>query len=195
MTTAFVLGNGRSRAKIDLNVLKTHGPVYACNAIYREFEPDVLIATDAPISEEIQKSGYAKTHKFYTRRPIEGLGAIRLQKKYMGFSSGPNAVAQASLDGYERIYLLGFDLGSTNGQFNNVYADTQFYKKSTDQPTYAGNWVNQLRDITKDFPNKQFIRVTGMESAHIPGLVGIKNFEFMDIERFLELLNTSKGML
>ncbi len=60
MTTAFVLGNGRSRQAVDLLTLKQHGPIYACNAIYREFTPDVLVATDMPIATVIQESGYAQ---------------------------------------------------------------------------------------------------------------------------------------
>lgn len=195
MTTAFVLGNGRSRLSIDPEQLKKHGPVYACNAIYRTFTPDVLVATDTPIAEEIQNSGYAQKNVFYTRSPIEGLGARILDKKYRGNSSGPNAVALACIDGHSRIFMLGFDLGTTNGQFNNVYADTQFYKKSTSPPTFAGNWINQIRTLTEDFPSKQFIRVIGPESAHIPGLVNLKNLEFMDIAQFRDLLNTEKGLL
>jgi len=50
MTAAFVLGNGVSRLQVDLAVLKTCGKIYGCNAIYREFVPDVLISTDQPIS-------------------------------------------------------------------------------------------------------------------------------------------------
>ncbi len=70
MGPAFVLGNGISRQQIDLNLLKTLGRVYGCNAIYREFEPDVLISTDLPISERIQHEGYSRTHVHYTRKPL-----------------------------------------------------------------------------------------------------------------------------
>ena len=59
MSRAFVLGNGVSRQGIDLDLLKSLGTVYGCNAIYREFVPDVLISTDVPISEAIQRTGYA----------------------------------------------------------------------------------------------------------------------------------------
>ncbi len=59
MTVAIVLGNGRSRLAVDPAKLKDHAPVYACNGIYREFTPDVLIATDLPIATAIQESGYA----------------------------------------------------------------------------------------------------------------------------------------
>lgn len=195
MTIAIVLGNGRSRQGIDPNILKQHGTVYACNAVYREFTPDVLIATDLPISQAIQESGYALKHRFYTRKPMEGLGAQRLTKEYYGFSSGPNAVGRACLDGYIRVYMLGFDLGTTNGQFNNVYADTEFYKKSTAPPTFSGNWVKQIAQICKDYHTREFIRVMGAESATIPTLDVIPNLKNMAILDFKDRINTSRGLL
>jgi len=48
MKPGFVLGNGRSRLEISLDDLKKHGRVYGCNALYRDFIPDVLIATIEP---------------------------------------------------------------------------------------------------------------------------------------------------
>ena len=120
MGPAFVLGNGISRRQIDLNLLKTLGRVYGCNAIYREFEPDVLISTDSPVSQRIQQDGYSQTHTHYTRKPLPGSGALRIAQQYFGYSSGPVAVAQAALDGATVIYLIGFDMGPTRtGRFNN----------------------------------------------------------------------------
>jgi hypothetical protein len=67
MTRAFVLGNGVSRRGIDLEQLRLYGKIYGCNALYREFTPDVLVATDRPIATAIQESGYAQHNEFYTR--------------------------------------------------------------------------------------------------------------------------------
>ena len=196
MTTAFVLGNGQSRQSIDLNCLKKHGPVYGCNALYREFVPDVLVATDMPIATAIQESGYALKNKFYTRRPLPNLGAQRLCKEYMGFSSGPNAVGLACLHGYMQIFMLGFDLGTANGKFNNLYANTEFYKKSSAPPTFSGNWIRQITQICNSYPTRQFIRVQGPESALVYELTEkIPNMKFMQISEFKDLLNTSKGLL
>lgn len=195
MTTAFVLGNGRSREPIDLDTLKTKGAVYGCNALYRSFVPDVLVATDRPISMAIQESGYAKKHRFYTRKPLPESGAQRLNSKYQGFSSGPNATALACLDGYQRIYMLGFDLGTTNGQFNNLYADTDFYKKSKDPPTFSGNWIKQIVQICADFSTREFVRVVGQESARVPALENISNMRELPILEFQTLLNTAKGQI
>jgi len=87
MAVAFVLGNGVSRKGVNLENLRNHGKIYGCNALYREFTPDVLIATDRPISEQIQHSGYPLKNKFYTRKPLEGLGANRVPDQYWGYSS------------------------------------------------------------------------------------------------------------
>jgi hypothetical protein len=192
---AFVLGNGRSRQPIDVKKLQKTAPVYACNAIYREFTPDVLVSTDRPIADAIQNSGYAHSNRFYTRKPLENSGALRLPRQYQGFSSGPNAVGLACIDGYAKIYMLGFDLGSTDQQFNNIYADTQFYKKKTDPPTYSGNWVRQLTQITQDYPKIEFVRVTGVESAFISELANLPNMQFLTVQQFQILLNTPKGLL
>ena len=135
-----------------------------------------MVATDKPISEQIQHSNYALTNKFYTRNPIYGLGAIRIPEDWWKYSSGPTAVALAAEHGYNTIYLLGFDLGPTqDNKFNNIYADTEFYKKSTDVPTYTINWVNQIQEIIKKFQTTQFIRVLGPTSAAIKNLENIAN--------------------
>ena len=77
MERAFVIGNGLSRVGFDLNTLRGKGTIYGCNALYRDFMPDVLIATDDKIREEIELSEFnpdvlenipAKI-PFYTRRP------------------------------------------------------------------------------------------------------------------------------
>ena len=195
MTVAFVLGNGKSRSGLDLNLLKQNGKIYGCNALYREFIPDVLIATDKPIADEIQNSGYARENRFFTRRPLPDSGALKLPNEYRGMSSGPNALVQACLDGHTVLYLIGFDLGTTDGQFNNMYADTQFYKKITDPPTFSGNWIKQIRQITEEFSTRSFYRVTGRESAHVPGFGAIPNMRFIDREQFENKLNSRKGML
>jgi len=193
MSPAFVLGNGISRQLIDLNLLKTLGRVYGCNAIYREFTPDVLISTDSPISERIQHEGYSQTHKHYTRKPLPGTGAQRIAQQYFGYSSGPVAVAQSALDGAAVIYLIGFDMGpNRTGRFNNCYADTEFYKKSSANPTFTGNWTRQIKQIAKDFPKTSFFRVVGETTAEIRDLQGVPNLAHVDIMTFQKRLESKE---
>ena len=190
MTTAFVLGNGVSRKSIDLHALKKYGKVYGCNALYREFTPDVLVATDRPIAAAIQESGYAKHNVFYTRRPLDGMGANQVPKEYFGYSSGPISAAIAAKDGHYRIYLLGFDMGPVEGnKFNNIYAGTEFYKSADSQPTFTGNWVKQLIHITQDYPQVEFVRVHGITTSEIEQFNKLKNFQTQNIGDFCVQFN------
>ena len=62
---AFIIGNGPSRNEHDLHELQRRGTTYGCNALYRDFAPDYLIAVDLPMITEIITSGYAKEHVCY----------------------------------------------------------------------------------------------------------------------------------
>ena len=61
-----VVGNGVSRKNIDLWQLKKDYIVYGCNAIYREFQPDILFCVDDRMCNELLVSGYSKAHKVIT---------------------------------------------------------------------------------------------------------------------------------
>ena len=195
MSAAFVLGNGVSRLSVDLNQLKPHGRIYGCNALYREFVPDVLISTDKAIAHTIQNSGYAEKHLMYTRKPLPGLGARSVPQSYFGFSSGPIAVGVAAVDRHLAVYLIGFDMGpNANNRFNNVYADTEFYRKSSSLPTYTGNWVRQIVTICRDFPKTSFHRVMGETTAAIPEFNNINNLRHMPMTDFLDRINNTKDL-
>ena len=188
--TAFVLGNGISRQGVDLTKLRQHGPIYGCNALYREHVPDVLVATDRPIATAIQESGYSARHRFHTRRPMPGMGARAVPTQYYGNSSGPIACALAALDQHQEIYLLGFDLGPCADQtFNNLYANTEFYKPSGSRATFTGNWIRQLTKITHDFATVKFCRVRGATTADIVEFSKILNFRHCDLDQFRQQFN------
>jgi len=195
MTIAFVLGNGVSRHSIDPAVLTHAGTVYGCNALYRTFAPDVLVSTDTPISEAVQRSGYSENHVHYTRKPITGLGSLKIPQDYYGYSSGPVAAALAAEAAHSRIYLLGFDIGpDQTGKFNNLYADTEFYKKSSAAPTYTGNWIQQVLTIANKFKQTTFIRVVGETTAEIKQFDPVKNLEHMQLAEFVDRINNKKDL-
>lgn len=195
MTIAFVLGNGQSRQAVDLSNLAVNGTVYGCNAIYRDFEPAVLISTDTPISTRIQEQGVSQKLRHYTRRPLPNSGSQRIPSDWFGFSSGPVATALACQDGHHVIYLVGFDLGALdNNRFNNVYADTEFYKKSSSRPTFTGNWIKQLCTVAKRFPRTNFIRIMGKNTADIPEFSRLGNWACLPMDRFLERVAAGKNL-
>ena len=63
----FCIGNGESRQGFDLEQLRKHGTIYGCNAIYRDFMPDVLTAVDHGIMHEIYHAGVAQKIPCYFR--------------------------------------------------------------------------------------------------------------------------------
>lgn len=190
MAIAFVIGNGISRQHVNLDNLKKHGKIYGCNALYRDFTPDCLVATDRPIAAEIQNSGYSLKNRFHTRRPFPSLGGKGVPKEYFGYSSGPIAVSLAAIDGCGKIYLIGFDMGATEtNAFNNIYAGTQFYKNHGSLPTFTGNWIKQIDKIMNDFSHIEFIRVCGPTTARIDGLETIKNLSHMAMATFVDRIN------
>ena len=156
-----VVGNGTSRQPIDLKSLLKLGVVYGCNAQYREYDPHYLIAVDVKMVNEIISAGYHKTHQVWTN-PNKGILAkqnINFFNPHKGWSSGPTALWFAASQGHKEIYILGFDYQGTDGKFNNIYADTFNYKKSTDSATYFGNWLSQTEKVIKEFNKIKFYRV------------------------------------
>ena len=67
MKKVFIIGNGESRKGFDLAKLRKHGTIYGCNAIYREFMPDVITAVDHGIMHEIYHAGVADKIPTYLR--------------------------------------------------------------------------------------------------------------------------------
>lgn len=192
--TAFVLGNGVSRQSIEVDLLIKLGTVYGCNALYRTHTPQVLVATDLPIATAIQESGYAHNNIFYTRKPLPGSGACRVPDRYRGSSSGPIALALAALDGHDRVYMLGFDMGPIAGRFNNVYAGTDFYKNPSADPTYTGNWQRQICQVAEDFPGMEIIRVAGDTTADVDVFNRMANIKSLPINEFVDRINNKKDL-
>ena len=186
---AFVLGNGTSRLVVNPADLLSLGTVYGCNAQYREYEPDHLIAVDVKMVNEIIQSGYHNTHSVWTN-PNKGVTSkqnINFFQPHKGWSSGPTALWYAASQGHREIYILGFDYQGLNGKFNNVYADTHNYKKSTDQATFHGNWLNQTEKVIKEYKHIKFYRVIKPD-AFIPDKLGaaLGNLEHMVYDNFIK---------
>ena len=59
----FVIGNGESRRDFNLSLLRKNGVLYGCNALYRDFNPDILVSNDDGMIYEIVNNGYPEKHK------------------------------------------------------------------------------------------------------------------------------------
>jgi hypothetical protein len=187
-TTAFVVGNGTSRKNIDLHNLKSYGKIYGCNALYREFEPDYLIAVDTKMILEINKAGYQHTHEVWTNRnkAFNNFNNFNFFSTSKGWSSGPTALHLASDHDHGDIYILGFDYQGLGQYVNNIYSGTFNYKKTTDKATYFGNWLKQTVTTIQKFPKKRYIRVIQKDSFIPKEFAKLSNLEHIYIEEFNE---------
>ena len=192
---SFVLGNGMSRATIEPEELKKYGPIYGCNALYRTFKPDYLIAVDVKMVLEINKSGYQHKNIVWTNpnKTYQKMSNLNYFQPSKGWSSGPTALWLASQHNYEKIFILGFDykgLDSGN-RLNNIYADTVNYKKSTDGATFFGNWLRQTASVIKEHPKIMYYRVISPDNYCPEELNRFSNVKDIYIEDFKKMFNIS----
>ena len=64
-----VLGNGPSRNDLDLKSLREHAVIYGCNALYKDFNPDLLFANDINMILDILKAQYRGKCIFFELSP------------------------------------------------------------------------------------------------------------------------------
>lgn len=191
---AFVLGNGTSRSDIRLNPLRNYGLIYGCNAIYRDFDPDYLVAVDTKMVLEINKYHYQHKVETWTNpnKAYAKMTGFNFFNPSKGWSSGPTALWLASETGYKIIYILGFDYkgtGENNLYLNNIYAGTFNYKNKTDKAIYFGNWLKQTVVTMQKHSNIRYIRVIE-DNGFIPKeLVHIPNLEHITVAEFKKIYN------
>jgi len=190
---AFVIGNGSSRSEIPLEHLKSYGTIYGCNAMYREFEPDYLVAVDTKMIIEINKAGYQKNHEVWTNpnKAYQKFSGFNYFSPSKGWSSGPTALHLASEHKNNEIYILGFDYVGleNNTKVNNLYAGTFNYKKPHDGATYHGNWLKQTCITCQKFSKKRYIRVLGEPNFIPKEFDNLPNLEHITVEEFKKIFD------
>ena len=177
---AVVLGNGPSRLSFNLQHLKNYSghlgadtvQTYGCNALYRDFTPDFLIANGtATIIKEIAESEYVNDNIVYTNsiHLLEYPNKFYLTPYDPYTDAGTTALYLAAFDGHKKIFMLGFD-GQPDENFNyNVYANTNGYD-STRTNILDGKWINDRKQVFDTYSETEFIRVTQFNTERIPEL-------------------------
>ena len=117
---AYIIGNGESR--IDFDLYKLPQDTYGCNALFRDYEPDYLVAVDRKIYQEIKDSEYGEKNTVYTNHlnmtRIGGSVNLIPNNPYMG--AGTTAMHIAIHDGHTNLICIGFDCAK-EGPNINVY--------------------------------------------------------------------------
>ena len=175
---AVVLGNGPTRLTFDLQHLKNYSghlgadtvQTYGCNALYRDFTPDFLIAVgNANLIKEIAESDYVDNNIVYTNaiHLLEYPNKFYLIPHDPYTDAGTTALYLAAFDGHKKIFMLGFDGQPDVGYNYNVYAGTVNYdpKRTT---ILEQKWINDRKQVFDTYTDVEFIRVTQFNTERIP---------------------------
>ncbi len=163
----FCIGNGESRQSFDLRILRGHGKIYGCNALYRDFKADVLIAVDGGIMHEVYHSGYCDENETWLRDWVPLPGVTYRQVVYGDLSESEFEVAKKHIDsvnenpkqGRKNFVFHGSTLQGKVGIIKR-YADKpeahEIMRKEVNHTGINVSWVNPndkahcLRDLIRD---------------------------------------------
>ena len=165
----FIIGNGVSRQKYDLEKLRSRGKIFGCNALFRNFRPDYLVAIDQRMMNEIMAAGYTDNvyflgfHHQFDRKiyheilkddpldlatDISGTTALNLSLKL--FPETKN------------VFILGFDDLWDKGKhakYNNIFKGTKNYGGRKAKPIPSQKSIVQICKTATAHPGVRFYRV------------------------------------
>ena len=246
----FCFGNGNSRKDLDLDKYKQHGTVVGCNAVYRDFTPDILVALDSPIGHEVYRCGYAHKNTSYlgywTPIPTEvaehmlesekgpvslspsdlgftrevvyhgGEGVWTLESKAKGityitgtvlgdmakniepkidelpYATGTRAIHLSCELGATEVYIIGFDLYSTDDKVNNIYAGTRCYSDEDKQFRLSSKILEQHKNTFDTFKDTKFYKVNPNPIGTSPIDVEIEEWKDCDNLEYITFAELDK---
>src|SRR5210317_131842 len=122
----FLIGNGESRLNFDLERLRGLGTTIGCNALYRDFAPDILTVIDATMIKEVDNSGYAQDHVVLL--PANKQRSLRgsISWRTVGFNTCGcfNMKLAGEIIRAKRAYMIGMD-----AYRGNCYTNTPNYNE------------------------------------------------------------------
>lgn len=197
MNIACVIANGPSRLQFDLHCINASMYTYGCNALYRDFMPNYLIAMDWPIVIDILENNVHNRTNFYTQDnanfnhvSVDVKENINWLKNMARRLDSGNSALEVALDhDYDTIYMIGFDY-NTNDKLPNVYHGTSNYARNSTVPaaeSMAREWQQRLRNLVKQFPDTQIIRVNGSSTVMN---IDATNYSEITPEQFKEIYDS-----
>ena len=160
--TVFCIGNGESRAPIDLIRLRPHGKIYGCNGLYRDFKPDVLTAVDGPMMHEVYQSGYDGELWLRDWNPLPGMTYSSVV--YANLTPDEIDIAKKNFKLYEnkrgdkQHYVFhGSAISGQVGVIRRIAGGEQIEKKQINHTGCYVSWVDIHNDNThtlKDIEQK-----------------------------------------
>ena len=159
MTTAIIVGNGKTRKEVDLTHFKSLGPIYGCNAIFRDLKVDWLVAIDDKIIGEILESSFPK-ERFIVPPEDEQYEPAAYSPYRRRENAGMVAMREAIKAGHTALYCIGFDFLFEDAELNmaNIYDSTNGYGPETRASLAdCANRMLYLDWFANQYPEVEFI--------------------------------------
>lgn len=132
-----IIGNGPSRRLTDLYSIPH--TTFGCNQIYREFQPNYLLAQDREVLHQMKMDAVLepvyvpqlsyRQFKDNTHTQIHDMRELRLPNTRMNsWLTGEQAMVMAAQLGFTHIDLLGFD-GGTDSLYRDPQANPQPHRE------------------------------------------------------------------
>ena len=135
MKTAFIIGNGPTRKPINLDNLVGKGTIFACNALYRDFDKyDYLISIDKSFQSIIDLHWEEeKDSRIIFPPDDECYEDAEYSEQRRRSNAGMNAMLEAIKKKHDKLFCLGFDflIADAKKSTDNVYKDTEGYGVET----------------------------------------------------------------
>lgn len=201
MNSGFIICNGESRSGFNLELLRRYGLIFGCNALYRDFRPDVLFAGETHIIDEITAADYDGPRSFRLpehKRVLLGWDCPSSKKTIFddGWACGPTAtLLMCQYKKVDVVFLIACDLFSKTGFHNNVYKGTDCYRPADGEkggPTPPINFINQLKNVFIRFPNIKFYRVTYPGLPHPQDWTDCSNVKSISYKKMFSIIKRSK---
>lgn len=201
-TIAVVVGNGESRTNFPVYKLTDHVELVGCNAIHRDTIVNHLVCCDERMIREaiqnvnteetkiyVREHGYQLFRKVFKKKNITLLPEIPQPQLIRvdnprNWGSGTYAHLIASqLPEVKTIFLLGFDLHSSNQFVNNLYKNTKNYSSSSHHAIDPSYWIWQSAKVFRIYAHINY-KVVNTVDWVLPKEWNLTNVEKINLEDF-----------
>ena len=171
---AFILGNGPDRPTHHKWLNNLEGVTYGCNALYRDWEPDFLVANDWAMMVEIINSTYSGTCCFtdFEELPMEALEGIKYMPEY------ETAIHIGEQDDSSSFVFMGSSMGASSPLHQN-----QWHVIWLDESLRHLTWglKPQFESMSTGLCALQLALETGYDEIDVIGFSGLKDRNYKNI--------------
>lgn len=183
----FLIGNGTSRENFDLNRLRGFGTIIGCNALYRDFYPDILISVDTKMVLEIKESDFPKERLLMPHKRSVVIPGAKYWKTHSFNTSGSFALQFiGKVLKPKRCYMLGMD-----AYIGNVYSMSNNYGRQN-----ITNWQGVLKNygLALGMCSEVDIINVNFKNAWTPEMLGKEypNYSMLSYPDFESKLNNNE---